>query len=480
MSVTVLFFSGCSKAPHDKTETKEHGEEGKHSEEKEGRESSDVKLSGEQLKLASIKDIPASIGDVDVEIQLTGEVSLNLDHTAHIEPSVPGKVRSVSGNLGDTVSSGETIAVIESSELGTAKASYLEKRQQLELARTDYARVKKIHDNTERMLDLLSAAKSIESLDSIKNLDMGEYRSALVTSFSEMTFAHSIYQREKELHGKAISSKGDLLDAENAFRKAEAEYKAAVDQVSFSIKRDLLEKKRAMELAELTLEAMERDLHLLGLGSGEIHKLTNGEKSHGSLAYYTVQAPFDGTVIEKHIAKGELVTEDSEIFLISNLNTVWIIASVYEKDIPRISKGQNATVKVKSYPDKSFEGKVAWISDKIDEETRTLKVRIEVDNKSRLLKPGMFAEIGLGVEKKRGVLVIPASALQSQKGKTIVFIREDKTTFESRQVTTGARSMSEVEITSGLKEGDRVVVEGGFLLKSESEKAGFEEGHSGH
>ena len=131
-----------------------------------------------------------------------------------------------------------------------------------------------------------------------------------------------------------------------------------------------------------------------------------------------------------------------------------------------------------TYADRSFAGKVAWIADIIDEGTRTLKIRVEMDNKDRLLKSGMFAKIALGVETKRNAITVPPSAIQTQNGESIVFVAEGGGRFERREVTLGTRAAFKQEILSGLQAGEKVVTSGSFILKSELEKAGFEAGHA--
>lgn len=456
---------------------KGHEEHGAGHEEGEGG-ASEVTLTESQIKLAEIKTAPAARGEIHIELPLPGEVSLNQDRLAHIVPRVPGIVREVRKTLGARVRAGDVMAVVESSELGEAKAGYLEKKQQLDLARTDLDRARTVHDNTVKLLEFLKSSPPLESLKKMKHLDLGENRSALISTYSEVVFSRATYVREKDLFEKKISSGNEYLEAENAYKKAEAEFASARDRISFDIKRSLLETTRAQNIAAFSFRAAERQLHLLGLSDSDVKSLASGKETHEALTRYAIQAPFDGTVIEKHITQGEKVEDDADLYTLCNLETVWVICSVYEKDIARVKLGQAAGFSVKAYPDQSFTGKVTWIADTIDEETRTLKLRVEVDNKDRLLKPGMFAKVVLGVETKRNAITVPLSAIQRQKGEVIVFVAEGGGRFERREVSLGSRTASKVEIISGLQVGEKVVTSGSFILKSELEKAGFHAGHA--
>ena len=184
-------------------------------------------------------------------------------------------------------------------------------------------------------------------------------------------------------------------------------------------------------------------------------------------------------IIEKHITTGASVDQKEPIFRIADLQNVWVIASVYEKDIARMKKGQSASVRTKAHADSVFEGKITWVADTMDERTRTLKVRIEVDNTKRLLKPGMFVRANVVVDAKEDVISVPAAAVRRQGGETIVFVDEGGGRFERREVEIGSQAGGRVEVRKGLKSGERVVAEGSFILKSELEKEGFGGGH-GH
>jgi cobalt-zinc-cadmium efflux system membrane fusion protein len=200
--------------------------------------------------------------------------------------------------------------------------------------------------------------------------------------------------------------------------------------------------------------------------------------SGAALSRYALKAPFSGTVIEKHLTLGEQVDGQDNLYSLCNLDTVWVIASVYQKDISRVRAGQVGRILVKAQPGRLFSGEVTWVADVIEEETRTLKIRMLVDNSARLLKPGMFARVSLAVETRQGALIVPPSAIQTQNQESIVFVAEGDGVFERREVEIGARTSTAVEVLSGVKESEMVVTTGSFALKSELEKEGFHAGHA--
>lgn len=180
----------------------------------------------------------------------------------------------------------------------------------------------------------------------------------------------------------------------------------------------------------------------------------------------SLRAPFAGVVIAADAAPGEVVTTESELFQIADLSRVWVQAEVYEKDLGRLQLGQTASITVDTYPDLEFPGRVSYISDILDEDTRTARVRCEVANPNARLKLQMFATIQLPTTFTKEALAIPAEAIQQVGGNNVVFIRTGETAFEQKAVTVGRTVSGVTEILSGLQAGDGVVTKGAFHLKS--------------
>ena len=353
----------------------------------------EVSLTPAQIELAKITvQVVASV-PLSVELRVPGEVALDRNRTTSILPRVPGVVREIRANLGEQLSAGAVLALIDSRELADAQSGYMTARQRTALARTTA-------------------------------------------------------QREEKLWKQKITAEQDYLAAKQAYSEAQVNERAA-----------------------------EQKLQALGLSAADIKR--GGSGVEGALTLFPVTAPFDGTVIEKNVAQGDLVDGQTALFKFANLDTLWVIGSVYEKDISRVYRGQTALVTVPAYPERGFEGTVTWVSDVLDERTRTLPIRVEVNNGDRLLKARTFANIALRVGTADPVIAIPPAALQRQGTESIVFVQDEAGDFVRREVETGTRTADQVEILKGLNIGERVVVDGSFILKSELEKAGFG-GGDGH
>jgi RND family efflux transporter MFP subunit len=166
----------------------------------------------------------------------------------------------------------------------------------------------------------------------------------------------------------------------------------------------------------------------------------------------------------------------TELFELADLSTVWVLADIYEKDLPSVRAGMKAHVTVAAYAD-SFVGTIATIYNVLDEKTRTIKARVEVQNRSGKLKPEMFCTVMIETQYGKETIKIPAGALLGETEKHFVFVALNDTTFERRDIRTGRETRDFAEVLDGLLIGEKLVVKGGFFLKSELAKETFGEEH---
>src|SRR5262245_61212109 len=180
-----------------------------------------------------------------------------------------------------------------------------------------------------------------------------------------------------------------------------------------------------------------------------------------------LKASITGVIIERNASIGELVGKDKEIFTISDPTDLWVIAEIKERDIGAVKVGQDASFNVIAYPGERFHGKVVRVGNVVEAQSRTLEVRIEVQNREGKLKPGMFADVEIITDVMQDVTVISDAALQTDEDEQIVFVSLGDLKFEKRVVKLGLERGGRVQVLEGVKEGEKVVTEGSFILKSE-------------
>ena len=182
----------------------------------------------------------------------------------------------------------------------------------------------------------------------------------------------------------------------------------------------------------------------------------------------TFRSPASGIVMERKAVSGMRFMPGEMLYQIADLSQVWVLADVNEQDIGLVTNGGKAQVQINAYPDKRFDGVVTYVYPTLKPETRTVAVRVELANPGGLLKPGMYAQVQLASGNAGKVIAVPASAVIDSGVRRVVIVQAGEGRFEPREVATGARSDEWVEIRSGIKEGDMVVVAANFLIDAES------------
>ena len=188
-----------------------------------------------------------------------------------------------------------------------------------------------------------------------------------------------------------------------------------------------------------------------------------------------IRSVVDGVVISRNVSVGQVVKAGDVAFLVSNLSTVWVTAAVNERDLPVVHAGESADITTQGYPDQAFHGRVTMVGGTLDPQTRTVPVRIVVPNPGTRIRPGMFASVRIAEPMTTNRMFVPEDALQEIGGQSVVFVSRDGTHFRAQPVTTGMHSGGEAEIVNGLQPGDRIVVNGSFMVKSEMLKSSMSE-----
>jgi cobalt-zinc-cadmium efflux system membrane fusion protein len=195
--------------------------------------------------------------------------------------------------------------------------------------------------------------------------------------------------------------------------------------------------------------------------------------ARGSGARFSLTSPIAGTVIERNALRGRLVDAEHTLFAVGDLSVLWLVVHAFERDAVRVAIGRDAIVTFPALPGQSFGGKVTRIGSRVDPSSRTVDVRIELPNMNGVLRPGMSATASIAIgDDTQNVVTVPVAALQRLPQGWCVFLPAgEEGVFEVRPVGRGRDLSGEVEIVQGLGPGERVVVDGAFLLKAEADKA---------
>ena len=222
--------------------------------------------------------------------------------------------------------------------------------------------------------------------------------------------------------------------------------------------------------ADSLMEAAKQRLKLWDISDDQIRKIEESEKPIRTL---TIYSPVSGYVIQKYAIQGMRVMAGEKLFDVSDLSNVWVVADIYEHELPLIKVGDTAKIKLTYFPGKELTSKIDFVSPTLSTETRTAQVRFGIPNAGGKLKPGMFTDVELKINLGRK-LAVPDEAVIDTGLRQIVYIDKGDGYFEPKAITPGVRAEKLVEVLSGLKAGEKVASSANFLIDSEAKLKGIE------
>ncbi len=282
--------------------------------------------------------------------------------------------------------------------------------------------------------------------------DFLQKRAAITAAESSLRIATTLHDNAKKLHQ---DTQGIAL---SEVQKREA---------------DMLTADAALKAAHNAIAAAKNHLLLAGMDEPAIHKLIETDSIDPRVL---IRSPLTGRVIDRSVAPGEAISADRDaLFIIANLDTLWVLADVPESYIGKVEKQGLVTIHAPASPQRKIQGTISHIAPELDPATRTLSVRIEISHAESLLKPGMFvqADITSG-DKGAPILAIPESAMQTIEGQPCIFVPVpgEPNTFTKRVIKLGPQVGRLLPVVDGLKEGETFVATGSFILKADLGKSG--------
>jgi cobalt-zinc-cadmium efflux system membrane fusion protein len=291
----------------------------------------------------------------------------------------------------------------------------------------------------EILVDVGDTVEAGQLLAVVTSPAVAEAKSKYLTAIADMELNREVYAREKELLEMEISARQDYVVA-----------------------------KAALASSQSKIEHAQQTLINLGLSEEEIEEVARSRSRNSNLP---VRAPFPGTIVERDAVMGTSVEAGTVLFKVADLSTMWMELSVPETQLSGMTQGDPIQARFDALPGLAFDGTLSWIAYSVDERTRMVKVRAELDNAQRLLKHGMFGRARLGGVTQTSGLTIPESALQLVDGKAIVFAKLEEDLFEVRAVQLGTVRDGRVPVLAGLSMEDNIVVSESYIMKSEFLKA---------
>lgn len=420
-----------------------------------------VTLQPDQMEKIGLKveTVGEALSSEAMSVTATGVVQPNAYKETPVISLLGGVLRRVSGELGQNVSKGQTVAVIFSDELAASQSRYLALQTDAQTARQNYER-------TARLV----------KISPVNNTEVDQMLARLKTVQAELVENQKRHERTVNLVKIGAASREDLEQATTKLRTSEADvnegkkrYDRAVQVAEINpVSRSEFEQAAVKrQTAESDLATARQRLLLLGLSRQRVDSLRSPSQITSEIA---LTAPVAGTITKRDANQGEVVEANKELMRVTNLATVWVIVQVYEKDIGLLRTGSGASVTATAYPERLFRGHVTYIDPNIAQETRTAQVRVELENPGQVLKIGMYVNVAFGSmgTAEQTMPMIPSSAVQNMNDRQVVFAATDKpNVFTVKPVRLGKESNGRFTVLEGLNVGDRVVTDGSFLLRAE-------------
>ncbi|MGZ5052184.1 MAG: efflux RND transporter periplasmic adaptor subunit [Methylobacter sp.] len=294
---------------------------------------------------------------------------------------------------------------------------------------------------TETQAILGQEVRKGEQLAILNSTELGLAQSAYLKTSAQVSLRRLAVQRAKRLLASDVIAAAELQERESTLNEAEVDLRTAADQ-----------------------------LRALGMTDRDLARLIKEQKIHSQLP---ITASIEGTIVERNVTVGQVVQPSDALFTVADLSQVWVVAEIPEQQASWAHEGDEALFTIASLPGEELSGRLTYVADMVNPQTRTLTVRMALANPQRIFKPNMLATL---VIRKQGVqdLVLPDSAVLRVNDKDHVFVETAPEQFQLRPVQLGIRYGDVRRVLGGLKPGDKVVVEGAFHLNSERQRKDME------
>ena len=425
-----------------------------------------IRLSNAKRTAAEIKTTKASRQSMTITRTLPGRFVY--DDTKHVALRAPtdGVIESVSVKPGDEVLAGQSIAVLRSPSIGTARSEILAAQAALELATTERDWQVAIFEGVKNLAASVRAGEPLEEIEKqYGTATLGKYRSQILTNYSKALLAHRLSTSVNNVATGAISGRV-VQSRQSEQQQTQAELDSVIEQ-------SLFETKQAYKKSEAEADAAKRKLFvarqtlstLLGANSAVQAVVSPGDPD---LARLEVTSPINGTVERKVYSATERVTVGGEMFVIADTSSLWVEGDIRGRDwdVIQVSEGDTVFVTTPAAGDQRLVATVYFLGREVDAASGAIPLVAQITNEDHRFRPGLFARMEVPVQQIDDVLVVPESAVVNVEGEATVFVAEGKS-FHPVTVQTGVRSNGKIEIRSGINEGQSVVTNGAFILKSE-------------
>jgi RND family efflux transporter MFP subunit len=489
-----------------------------------------VTVSPEGAKAADIEVAAVRSQALQDTIHTSGQILYSPDLTIKISPRLQGRVKQVCVRVGDHVTAGQMLAVLDSVDAATARTTAQQNENKLRLAKSSLDRAERqfrlgTPEVTQAQATLDQAKVSVQTANDVldhtrQQATIGGFtqkpvedaenalvaaRSSLSQAQADLNMAQKDYVRKVKLVEIGVAAKSDLEVSQDSLEKAKVNVQAGQDtvmlaqqaldreqkafktnlyadqqvhQAEASYQQALLQQQaaeRALLLAKAairaTLEQAKSDYQSAQFDAQNSRQQLALLGQPGPDGTLIIRSPLTGVVTERFVGPGQVVDQSQmtpwQMFTLANTDQVWVEADVYEKDLSLVTEGSPVHIHVAALPDRTFTGTVLHIAPALDKTSRALKVRAEINNRSGLLKDGMYANVDILLPQGHPEIVIPLAAVEHDEDSDYVYLA-DKGKYVQRLIHLRGQKDGNAIVDSGLKLGEQIVTHGALYLGSQA------------
>lgn len=419
-------------------------------------------------KFASARLVIAEVQQRELQQQRVVPGRLQYNDVRHIELKSPtdGLLKQVLVKPGQKVEKGQLIAVLSSPEAGRARADVLRLKSELTLAERKVTWEDEIFANLQELFGLLDRGVELAMVEQqFESKVLGDERGKILSAYSRFLLADTLTSNLKPLADRGAVSGKSFRERMSEREVSEATFRALREQVTFDVR-------RRRDQAQLSLEDAQRRLQI-GLQNLETvlgYHETPAQTSLGTpLSELQIRAPFAGTIERRMFSENERVRLSEALFVLADTTTIWVAADIREADWKWLSSTLEweLSVHIPAAPENTWTARVHYLGRELSATSESIPLIAVLDNPDGSLRPGMFARVSIPIGERKNAIAVPPAAIMHQESADFVFVEEQPRTYRRVDIESGMETEDWVEVLTGLSAGQRVVVEGAFLLKSE-------------
>lgn len=435
------------------------------------RDFADVQLSAEKQLAVGVKTSAVAAKQLQQTHTVPGR--LRYDDRRHVEVrgAAAGILTAINVKPGDRVAAGDVIAELNSPEVGNARADMLQRQAELQLV----TERRNWEQSTGQGLDQLNTAilKRVpmdQIREQFREIPLGAAREKALTAYSHLLLSESLLQAATDNADTGIMSRKIMQERQNERERAEAALSATMEQLVFESRQDFREAQNAVEDAERRLTISRQSVRsLLGFSSLPENAEEIAEPATLMLSRVVLRAPFAGTVERLNFSISERVNAGDSVCIVADTSTLWVAADLRDRDRAALmlQPGDPVEVFLTEEHSRTVPAVVNYVGREVDPLTNAIPLIAVIQNPDSTLRPGMFVSVRVPVGPRTSAITVPESAVAEHEARRFVFVPEQDGRYRRVDVTTGQQCGDQIVIASGLREGQEVVVDGVFSLKSE-------------